>query len=166
MLDFITGCFSSFFFSSSFSLSSSSLPARDHSGHRQLQHSVRNRVVHRRTSTVSSRLHWARLSCQLTIAVGIARPQQPAHDRSGHRQTSTREVSRLPGFNQRRPDRSGHRRTSTGEVPIAVGTAGPQRQERMPDIECQKICQIECQTKCMPNRMSENNAKKCQNIDM
>ena len=46
------------------------------------------------------------------MAMGIAGPQPPAPDRSGHRQT-------------------------VGEVPSAVGTAGPQRQDRRPDAMSQ-----------------------------
>ena len=74
---------------------------------------------------------------------------------------------------------SGHRWTSTWDLPSSVGTAGPQRPDRMPDdmpdrtpdtvecqIECQEVCQIKCQNVCqilpdrtpedLPDRMSED----------
>ena len=79
------------------------------------------------------------------------------------------------GHQPRLPGRSGHCRTSTAtsrlqwalpdlnrDFQIAVGTAGPQREEceKRCQIECQKICQIECQTECQkicqPDRMPED----------
>ena len=83
-------------------------------------------------------------------------PRSP--DPSGHSRTST-----ASSRSQWVADRSGHCRTSTAtsrsqwalpdlnrDFQIAVGTAGPQREEcqKRCQIECQKICQIECQKEC------------------
>ena len=73
------------------------------------------------------------------ISVGTAGPPLRAPDPSGHCRTSTascRSQWALPDLNR--------------DFQIAVGTAGPQREEcqKRCQIECQKICQIECQKAC------------------
>ena len=95
----------------------------------------------------------------------------------------------IPGPERLVQDRSGHCQTSTGEVPIAVGTAGPERyraseyisdrmQDRMrnariclpdrmqeyarmnkPGRMPEYFCQIECKNEYMPGRLP---GKKCQ----
>ena len=99
---------------------------------------------HSRTSTASSRSQWAQpdLNRELQIAVGTAGPQPRAPDPSGHCRTSTASSRSLWAL----PDTSGHCRTSTAtsrsqwalpdlnrDFQIAVGTAGPQREEKMSD---------------------------------
>ena len=115
---------------------------------------------HSRTSTASSRSQWALpdLHRELQIPVGSAGPQPRVADRSGHCRTSTATSRSQWALPPRAPDPSGHCRTSTAscrsqwalpdlnrDFQIAVGTAGPQREEKMSDRMSED----------MPERMSE-----------
>ena len=108
------------------------------------QPQVQDGSVPRRTSTPSDawqrsppdlnrELRLASVPRKCQIAVGTARPQQPA------------------------PDRSGHRRTSQIECQNIISQYV--RSECMPDrIECQSVRQIECQSTCqrrMPDYMPD-----------
>ena len=120
---------------------------------------------HSRTSTASSRSQWAQpdLHRELQIPVGTAGPQPRLPGRSGHCRTSTatsRSQWALPDVN--RAFRSQWALPDLNrDFQIAVGTAGPQREEceKRCQIECQKICQIECQKECQ-KRMSEKNVRR------
>ena len=89
------------------------------------------------TSTSTSALPTRRQSLrQLPRAVGTAGPQPPGSERSGHRWTSTagfRAQWAPLDLNLGPSELSGHRWTSTWDLPSSVGTAGPQRPDRMPE---------------------------------
>ena len=104
------------------------------------------------------RLLTCRLLLAVQIPVGTAGPQPRLPGRSGHCRTSTatsRSQWALPDLNR--------------DFQIAVGTAGPQREEcqKRCQIECQKICQIECQKECQKICQTECQKicqKECQKI--
>ena len=84
-----------------------------------------------------------RLLLAVQIPVGTAGPPPRAPDPSGHSRTSTassRSQWALPDLNR--------------DFQIAVGTAGPQREE------CQKRCQTDRMSEDMPDRMSEDMTDK------
>ena len=90
------------------------------------------------TSTAGFRSEWARLDLnrQVLSAVGTAGPQPPVSERSVHRWTSTagfRAQGAPLDLNLGPSELSGHRWTSTWDLPSSVGTAGPQRPDRMPE---------------------------------
>ena len=121
---------------------------------------------HCRTSTASSRSQWALpdLHRELKIPVGTAGPQPRLPGCSGHCRTSTATS-----------DPSGDCRTSTAtsrsqwalpglnrDFQIAVGTAGPQREEKMSDRMSEDMPDrmpermSERMSEDMPDRMSED----------
>ena len=99
------------------------------------------------------RAQWALLdlNCRLPIWVGTAGPQPQGSERSGHRWTSTRDHSKP----------SGHRWASTWDLPSSVGTAGPQRPDRMPEDMPERLPEYmpDRVPECLPHRMPQRMPK-------
>ena len=94
---------------------------------------------------------------QLPRAVGTAGPQLPASDLSGHGWTSTarfRAQWAPLDLNHKPSEPSGQRWTSTWELPSSVGTAGPQRPDRMSEDMPGRM--PEDMPDRMPDRMPED----------